>query len=89
MLRGFMFSRDDFQYAIENTQVIMAPQRRIETFGNTSFRFFLVTELMDRVDHVRIRDGTIHAERPQILSPNHVSQMLLEGFGDKAQQFVD
>ena len=26
---------DDFQYAIENTQVILAPERKIATFGST------------------------------------------------------
>ena len=34
---------DDFQYAIENTQVIIAPERKIATFGTTSFRFYLIS----------------------------------------------
>ena len=80
---------DDFQYAIENTQVIVAPERQIATFGSTSFNFYLISELMDRVDQVRIRNGKIHAERPQILTPEHFSHLLLEGFGDKAQRYVD
>ena len=80
---------DSFQYALENTQVILAPQRRIETFGSTSFHFYLVTELMDSVNQVRVRDGKIHAERPQIMTPDHYSTMLLEGFGEKAQAFAD
>ena len=84
-----MLSDDSFQYAIENTQVILAPQRRIETFGSTSFHFYLVTELMDRVNEVRVRDGKIHAERPQILTPGHYSRLLLEGFGEKARDFAD
>ena len=81
--------KDDFDYAIENTQVILAPERQIATFGTTSFRFYLISELMDRVDQVRIRDGKIHAERPQILTPEHFSRLLLEGFGDKAQRYAD
>jgi len=80
---------DSFQYAIENTQVILAPQRRIETFGSTSFRFYLITELMDSVNQFRVRDGRIHAERPQIVTPGHYSQLLLEGFGEKAQAFAE
>jgi hypothetical protein len=80
---------DDFQYAIENTRVIVAPERKIATFGNTSFHFYLVSELMDRVNEVRVRDGKIHAERPQILTPEHFSRLLLEGFGEKAQRYVD
>jgi hypothetical protein len=81
--------KDDFDYAIENTQVILAPERQIATFGSTSFNFYLISELMDRVDQVRIRNGKIHAERPQILTPEHYCRLLLEGFGDKAQRYVD
>mgnify|MGYP001034328390 CR=1 FL=1 len=84
-----MFSEDDFQYALENTRVIRPPQRLIETFGTTSFRFFLVSELMDHVDRVRVRDGRIHAERPTIVSPHHYSKLLLEGFGEEARGFAD
>lgn len=80
---------DDFQYAIENTQVILAPEHKIATFGTTSFRFYLISELMDSVNEVRVRDGRIHADRPQILTPDHFSRLLLEGFGDKAQRYAD
>ncbi|MDP9254184.1 MAG: hypothetical protein M3O66_04500 [Verrucomicrobiota bacterium] len=84
-----MWSEDDFQYAIENTQVILEPAGQIATFGNTSFRFYLISELMDQVDEVRVRDGRIHAERPQILTPEHYCRLLLEGFGEKAQHYVE
>lgn len=84
-----IWSEDNFQYAIENTEVIVAPQATIATFGQTSFRFHLITELMDRVDEVRVRDGRIHAERPQILTPDRFSRLLLEGFGEKAERFID
>ena len=70
---------DDFQYAIENTRVILAPEQQIATFGSTSFSFYLISELMDRVDQVRVRNGKIHAERPQILTPEHYCRLLLEG----------
>ncbi|MDQ2823824.1 MAG: hypothetical protein M3R29_00030 [Verrucomicrobiota bacterium] len=82
-------NRENFEYAIENTQVILAPDQQIATFGSTSFNFYLISELMDRVDQVRVRNGKIHAERPQILTPEHYTRLLLEGFGEKAQQYVD
>ncbi len=85
---AFMLTDDTIQYAIENTQVIVAPQRRIATFGDTSFRFYLVTELMDTVNQVRVRDGRLHAERPQIITPGHIQRMLLEGFGERAEEFA-
>ena len=81
--------KDDFDYAIDNTQVILAPERQIATFGSTSFNFYLISELMDHVDQVRVRNGKIHAERPQIVTPEHYSHLLLEGFGEEAQRFVD
>lgn len=84
-----MWTEDDFQYAVENTRVIVAPEQQIATFGTTSFRFYLISEFMDRVNEVRVRDGRIHAERPQIVTPDHYARLLLEGFGDKAQQYVD
>ena len=82
-------TRDDFDYAVENTHVIVAPEQQIATFGSTSFNFYLISELMDRVDQVRIRNGKIHAERPQILAPEHYWRLLLDGFGEKAQQYVE
>jgi hypothetical protein len=80
---------DDFHYAIENTQVILAPEHKIATFGTTSFRFYLISEMMDRVNEVRVRDGQIHADRPQILTPDHFSRLLLEGFGEKAERYAE
>jgi hypothetical protein len=80
---------DDFEYAIENTQVIVAPEQQIATFGITSFQFYLISELMDRVDQVRVRNGRIQAERPQILTPEHFRRLLLEGFGEKAQRYAE
>jgi hypothetical protein len=61
-----MFKPDDFNYAMANTQVILAPERRIESFGNVNFHFYLISELMDEANRVRVRDGQIQADRPEI-----------------------
>ena len=82
-----MFSDSDFQYAIENTRVIIPPERIITTFGPTVFHFMLISELMDQVNCIRIRKGRIEADRPQIISPNHLKQILIEGFSEEAQSF--
>ncbi len=84
-----MFTADDFQYALENTRVLLGPQRQIETFGNTHFRFHLLTESMDRVNEVRVREGTVYAQRPQLLTPAHHAQLLLDNFGEKAREFAE
>src|SRR5256885_16734789 len=81
-------NKDDFDYAIESASGVVAAERQIEHFGSTSFNFYLVTELRDRFDQVRIRNGKIHAERPQILTPEHYCRLLLEGFGEKAERYV-
>lgn len=82
-------SADDFEYALENTRLIVAPRGRIATFGSTTFHFQLVSELMDRAADVRIRAGSVHAERPQILAPDRLARLLLEGFGERAQEFAE
>ena len=74
---------------MENTRIVLMPQSAIETFGSTRFHFSLVSELLDSVDTVRVRSGVIEAERPRILSPQHFSKLLLEGFGDQAREFAD
>ncbi len=80
---------DTFQYALENTRVIVPPRRRIETFGTSVFNYFLVTEEMDAVNESRVREGTIHAEKPQVITPSGMARLMLEGFGDQAQDFAD
>ena len=83
-----MLKPDDFQYAMDNTQVIFAPERRIDTFGSVNFHFYLVSELMDEVNQVRVRDGQIHAERPEILTAANCARLLLDGFGESARDFA-
>ena len=84
-----MFNEDTIQYAIDSTQVVLAPRGKIATFGDTRFRFYLVSELMDRVDQVRVRTGHMHAVRPQLITPGHLQKLLLEGFSDSAGGFAD
>lgn len=70
--------------------MLVAPRRQIRTFGTTCFRFQLLTEPMDRAGEVRLREGTVEAERPQLLTPEHFARLLLEGFDDeRAQGFAD
>ena len=83
-----MFKPDDFQYAMENTQVIVSPERRIETFGSVNFHFYLISELMDEASQVRVRDGQIQAERPEIVTPANCARLLLDGFGESARDFA-
>jgi len=80
---------DDFNYALENTRVVLAPTKRLDTFGTSLFNYFLVTEEMDKVNLSRVREGHIHAERPQIITPQSIAGLFLDGFGDQGQRFAD
>ncbi|MFZ0916847.1 MAG: hypothetical protein WAN04_08125, partial [Candidatus Udaeobacter sp.] len=36
-----------------------------------------------------VRNGKIHAERPQILPPEHYCRLWLDGFGEKAERYIE
>ncbi len=82
-----MYSQDDIQYALESTVILIEPDRRIDTFGSTSFEFHLVSELMDSVSETRVREGILHAERPTIIKPESYAELEFEGFGEQAEAF--
>ena len=84
-----MHSPDDIQYAMETTRVLVEPDRRIDTFGDTRFEFQLLSGLMDNVEQIRIRTGMVEAVRPRIVRPDSYSEIELEGFGDKARERLD
>lgn len=79
----------DFWYAVNNTEVVIRPRQQLETFGSTTIHYHLVSESMDTVNEIRIREGRIHAYRPRIITPDTISQTLLEGFGEEqARQYM-
>lgn len=84
-----MISNDDFSYALENTVVVRPPEKRLETFSTSVLNYYLITEDMDSVNLSRVREGSIHAERPQIISPQNFSKLMLEGFGDDAERYKE
>ena len=70
----------DFWYAVNNTEVLELPRGRLETFGSTQINYRLVTELMDAVGQIRVREGRIQSFRPEILTPQSLVESPLEGF---------
>lgn len=79
----------DFQYAVRHTHVILPVKRHIDTFGNTLIRYSLITEPMDTIGKVRIREGRIHTFPPRIILPSDFAQQTLEGFGAEAQKYLE
>lgn len=81
-------TEDDFQYAMENTRVIVSPQRRLETFGTSVLNYYLITEPMDSTNGSHVREGKIIAEKPQIIAPQQMAQLFVEGFGERGENYA-
>jgi hypothetical protein len=79
----------DFWYAVNNTEVVLLPTGHLETFGTTVLHYHLVSELMDTVNQIRVREGRMKAGQPQIVTPEAYSDVILEGFGEEAGEYVD
>ena len=81
-------------HAVEGTIVVRPPRQSLATFGTTSIRYYLVTEPAYRdlpgggaADESVVREGMVHAERPQVVTPYYLSRH--EGFGAHAQEYLD
>jgi hypothetical protein len=80
----------DFWYAVQNTKILQLPRNNLETFGTTRIQYHLLTESMDAVNEVRVREGTLNASQPQILMPDHFKRKNIEGFEDQeTNRFLD
>jgi hypothetical protein len=64
------------------------PSKRLETFGATILNYHMISEFMDDANRVRVRDGRIHAYRPQIVAPASFADSILEGFGVEAEKYA-
>ncbi|HMP71727.1 MAG TPA: hypothetical protein PKE55_00530 [Kiritimatiellia bacterium] len=79
----------DFWYAINHSEVVVKPRKILETFGSTTIEYTLVSELMDDVQRIRIREGKITAFRPAILTPEDLAGAILEGFQEaEAERYL-
>ena len=80
----------DFWYAVNNTEIVLRPQKQLETFGATLVDFHLISQLMDDTTQVRVREGRLQAYRPVIISPSSMMESTLEGFGEsQASDYLD
>jgi hypothetical protein len=78
----------NFWYAVNNTEVIVMPRSPLETFGATNLHYHMISELMDTVNRIRIREGAIQSHRPQIITPDYYASEMLEGFGAEANEYI-
>lgn len=82
-------SRDVIAYALENTEVLYEPVRRIASFGDTRFQFVLLSEPMDTVGTCRVRSGWVEAQRPRIIRPEEYCDIDTEGFSEQGKAFFE
>ncbi len=80
---------DNIWYAVNQTRIITEPKQTIETFGITRIRYYIVSELLDLPEKIRIQEGVIISEKPTIITPQHFAQQLINGFGSEAKAYAD
>ena len=79
----------DFMYAVSNTELVLVPRKHLETFGNTLLNYHLVSEAMDTVGQIKVRRGRMQINRPQIVTPDAYSRIVLDGFGEEAAKYAE
>ena len=79
----------DFWYAAANAEIVLAPSRRLETFGSTLINYHLVSELPDEPGRVRVREGRLEASRPTLIMPSEYAKIDASGFGDEAKKYLE
>ncbi|HJX69275.1 MAG TPA: hypothetical protein VJ406_03540 [Dehalococcoidia bacterium] len=72
------------RYALENTELVRAPQQSLATFGSSVIDYYVVTELVGNLSVVR--DGKVIAERPKIVTPAYLVNV--EGFSEQARRYM-
>ena len=79
----------DCFYAAANTEILLPPQRCLETFGTTVINYHLVAELDDDPGKVRIREGRLEASKPALIVPDMYSSLDMDGFGSAAREYLE
>lgn len=79
----------DFTYAVKHSHIILPVTKHIDSFGHTLINYTLLTEPMDTVGKVRIREGRLQTYPPRLMLPDDFIQQELEGFGKEASRYMD
>jgi hypothetical protein len=84
-----MQDQEKIWYAAAMTRIVFSPESLLQTFGETDVHYFVLSDLLDAVGQVRVRQGRIIAERPKVITPNYFLEQALENFGEDAQRYVE
>ena len=80
-------------YVISHTEVARAPRQTLATFGTTTIHYYMLTRpayselARSETEETVIREGTVVAERPKIVTPSYLAR--LEGFGEEARRYME
>lgn len=75
-----------FRSAVLQTRVLLSPQRKIATFGDTRIKYFFISEIEKYKDRSRLHQGIVIAERPKIITIESLQERF-EGFDPDARKF--
>ena len=82
------------EYVMRNTRVVRPPLQTLATFGSTVIKYHMVSVPVyadlpqaGSAEESVIRNGTVRAERPQVVTPYYLSRT--DGFGDNAEEFLE
>ncbi|MBO4344851.1 MAG: hypothetical protein J5833_03795 [Victivallales bacterium] len=78
---------NDLWYAAKLTKIVYMPRKLLETFGETSVKYGLLTKVDD--SSLNLRTGVVKAARPRIVTPQYLRHQALENFGPDAQSYFD
>lgn len=70
--------------AMQKTELVRPPARRLATFGSTTMDYYVVTDLSEEMSVVR--EGKVLAERPRIVTPYYL--LRVEGFSEGARRYL-
>jgi len=79
-----MEADEKIKNALQQTELIRAPKRELDTFGSSVIDYYVVTELVGNLSVVR--DGKVFAERPKIVTPAYLVNV--EGFSEQAKKYI-
>lgn len=79
----------DFHYAVANTEIVIPPTGRLETFGDTLLGYVLVSEFPDDIARCKIRTGRMRMKKPLLVTPEAYAERSLEGFSEEARKYLE
>jgi hypothetical protein len=78
----------DLHQAMAAIQILRPPKNHLATFGTTTLNYVLLSIPEEEPLACRVRQGSVTAERPQILTPDLWKERF-DGFGEDASDYAE